>query len=415
MSAPVRWGWHREAALKALTQLPADLIPLALDAASHLQDDEGRADVLAILVPKSGPEQRQAILQLELDRLRAIRDDNVRDEVLARLVPCLRPEERSNEAMSSMEVSTKVGARSGDFTTFAGLLPYLPPDTATSALDRALDLVTQIPNDRVRAQALVSLAPLLPDSAIPRVLGLVEQVNDEWARSQALGSLAPLLPDSAIPRVLELVAAMNTYPHRALAPLVERLHPQQRPDTVERIVSRLEEIAVELPGDLLKALPGIVAHLTDDQVDRIVRLIMEIQSVSIRTTQWLMPAALELSTNERRRALTNLATQKKHHVRPESLPSALAIEEDDRRAIALGKLLPVLQDDDRYRALDRMLRSCLGVQVTSRSPEATYHGIDRSFLLQLIAQTSPDLTVMGGESCASEIALAIRECGNWWP
>jgi hypothetical protein len=431
-------NWQRLAALNALLQLPRQLLDRALEAADDIQADEGRAEVLATLVPRLPEERRRVILRRELFRVRSIGDEAAQLHALAALVPYAPQDMRTELAKAVLEASQAMGEHNDDFGMVAELWPHLPSDQAAVALDQALDAARAIGDAERRAGALATLVPSLPEARIPEALEIARSLGDD-----ALVVLAPLVP------------------HLPL---------EQRQQTIVQLLDTVQgDLFVELPGDFVYVLRAVASELNDDQVtaalarteemprfheslqadalailaprlrrperDRVLAIADGLDGLPyIRAVVSLTPllperrraAALRkaqettthLADEERGRALIALTPllADQRTALAEALEAAMAITEDDRRANALADLLPHLTGAEQVNAYDRMLRSCLGVRIVMTIASSQIRqGIDRAFLLERIARSANVLASMGGDHVVAETTRAIRKTATWWP
>jgi hypothetical protein len=431
--------WRRAAALNAVAQLPQNLVEVALEAVDKATSHEGRADVLGVLVRRLPQGRRVKILRKELQRVRGIHDQTSYGQTLAAIADHAPPEARADLAEAALEATQTMSRHERYFQVIASLCKQLPTHRASAIRRQALNDLS--PEGNLRSQAL------------------------------ALAAIIPCMTDSEIPETHSLVSALGKYAYLALAPLVPRLPPEQRQDEITKVLSAVQGVViVELPNDFVAVLRPIAPHLDNAQVMSALTLIEEIhgyhdpsradaviilgpylrtsgvaRAVSItnrlkdglsfvRATASLVP---RLSGQQRTKALRKaIAKAKELDKEPRSrafaeiaplladptamlsaaLAAAMTIDEDDRRAQALSHLLRYLAVADCTQAYESMLRSCLGMRVTSRiGSTVNRENIDRAFMQARIADSAGTLAAIGGEQVVMEVARAMRETAAWWP
>jgi energy-coupling factor transporter ATP-binding protein EcfA2 len=387
-------NWLQPAALDALSQMPRQLLDRALEAADDVRADEGRAHVLATLVPRLPQERRRSILRRELSRVRSIGDEAAQSRALAALVP------------------------------------HLPRDLHTE------------------------LADSVPEPS--QALDATRAIDDPLQRALVLAELVPTLPEAILPEAVEMARSLGDDAYLALTPLVPRLPVEQRQQTIRQVLDSVQdENFVELPGRFVHVLRGVVSELDDDQVtaalartkeipwgheplradalailaprlggrerDRALAIARGLHGLPyVRAMASLAPllperrrtAALRKAQATARRligqdgvraltALTPLLPDRRAAL-AEALEAAMAITEDDHRAYALVDLLPHLTGAERARAYDRLLRSCLGVRIVMTiGGSHIREDIGRAFLLDRIAASADVLASMGSDHLVS--------------
>jgi hypothetical protein len=294
------------------------------------------------------------------------------------------------------------------------------------------------------------------------------------AHAQALSVLIPSLPEAAIPAALGEAQELGNDAYLALAPLVPRLPVEARQGAIAQVLEAVQRndrlVVIELPEDFIDVLGPIAASLSDAQLRTALALTEAIsrghaslkadaltilaprlrgstldQALSIaqglsdrlsrvRALASLAPSlaerkrtailsdahrtARQLDGKERVRAAVVLAPllAERRKILSQALEATLMIDEDDRRADALGLLLPSLVGPERLSAFDRMLRSCLGVRVVKTVGATVFRdSIDRAFLLERIAAAAGVVQAIGGEHAVEATARAVRDATSEWP
>ena len=298
------------------SQLPADLLPKALDMARAIEDDETRALALIALAPRFPGTEREDVLAEVLDAARSIGEE--RDRAL----------------------------------TLATLAPQLP----AALLPKALDMARAIEEDECRAWALVALAAPLAETEREDVLAAATGFIQETLNSiffygaGHFGALAR--PAALLPKALDMARAIEDDETRAqaLIALAPHFPGTEREDVLAEVLDAARSIGEERDrastlATLARQLPPMAKRRTDALVEA-VQIIWAIEDSSDRA-MILADLAPELSSN--RELLT------------ESLQSARAIAEDADRSWALSRLAPYLPKAERVNALTEALRAAKAI------------------------------------------------------
>jgi hypothetical protein len=429
-------NWQRSAALNALLHLPRQLLDRALEAADDIPADEGRADVLAMLIPRLPQERRRMILRRELSRVRSIGDEAAQRRTLAALIPHLPQDMRPELANAVLQASQAMGEHNDYFGMVAELWRHLPSGRAAVVLDQALDAVRAIDDSRRRAEALAALVPSLPEARIPEALEIAQSLGDD--AYLALAPLVPHLPDEqrqqTIRQVLDRVQdeLFGELPDR-LGYVLRAFASELDDDHVTAALARLGEISWGHEWLRADALAILAPRLRRPQRDTALAIARGLDGLPyVRAMASLAPllperrrgavlrkareAAGRLADEARVRALIALTPLlgDQRTALAEALEAAMAIAEDDDRAYALAELLPHLMGAERLNAFDRMLRSCLGMRIVlTIGGTHIRQSIDRAFLLERIASTADVLASMG-DHIVAETTRAIHETAAWW-
>ncbi|NEQ10400.1 MAG: hypothetical protein F6K37_32060 [Moorea sp. SIO4E2] len=199
---------------------------------------------------------------------------------------------------------------------------YLP----SSLLPEALDCARGISDEKYRADALVALAPHLPD-VLPQALDCARGISDESDRAHALVALAPHFPD-VLPQALDCARGLDHESDRAHALVALAPH---FPDVLPQALDCARGLDHE--SDRAHALVALAPHFPD-----------------------VLPQALDCARGisdkkHRAKALIALAPHLPD-VLPEALDCARGIDHERYRAEALVALAPHLPEELLPQALD---------------------------------------------------------------
>lgn len=193
-----------------VTNIPSSLIVAAVKAgvltpqaglnyARQASKPEQRAEDLAALVPHLAGE----LVEEAVASLCEIREADDRIEalnIIASHLPLELQERAWREALAAAREIEYAWRHSA--TTLTTLVPHLPPELMSEALDAA----RKIGNSEWRSEALAALAPRLPqelqEHAWREALAAGCEVGDDWRRSRALDALAPHLPSDLMGEAL---------------------------------------------------------------------------------------------------------------------------------------------------------------------------------------------------------------------
>ena len=230
--------------------LPPDLLPEALAAVWAIQNDTNRADALSGLAPFLPPD----LLPEALAATREIQSEYVRANALSSLAPFLPPDLLPEALAATREIQSEYVRANA----LSSLAPFLPPDL----LPEALAATREIQSEYVRTYALSSLAPFLPE-LLPEALAAVWEIQfqDEYYLADALSSLAPILPPDLLPEALAAAREIQDDRGRALA--LNSLAPILPPDLLPEALAAAREIQSE--SDRTYALSSLADKLSQIQ------------------------------------------------------------------------------------------------------------------------------------------------------
>jgi hypothetical protein len=352
------------ALVRLAPQLPADLLPQAMDIAVNI----GSAGYTSRALVGLARYLPQDLLARAVAKAGEITDQVASIEALAGLAPYLDNDKRmavftqAASLMATVQPMFKSHAQ-------AAVLTALVPCLGVAAFPRAIDMAKNIEDPPRRVRTLIALALHMPadQRGIPLAL-VVKNLADADNCADILTEIAPHLPAELLPHALAEAAAIRFSPDRVKA--FVGLAPYLPVDVLTRIVATvgslpaqgmqaalLSGLAPHLPAELLipalttaivmteltakaTALAGLVPCLTASQ-----RLVVLPEAIA---------AASEASPETKAAAFTALAPYL-----PADQQSALLVEavdaatrpRDMSRAQTLAKLAPLLSEDLLARAL----------------------------------------------------------------
>lgn len=205
-----------------------------------------------------------------------------RGRALAKLAPNL-PKELLPEALAVARALPEQIPFFGGYArseALTELMPHLPEKGAKEALEA----ISQIKNEQVRARYLGRLAPDLPASDLKKALDIARSMQNERARTEALTSLIPHLPEDLKPELLKIVGEL---PERSLAS--ERmLKTEALIELAPRLPAPLLEEAVRIAQEIgneqarAQALSGLAPHLPEEWVEEVLAAARGIGDETIR-------------------------------------------------------------------------------------------------------------------------------------
>jgi NB-ARC domain len=359
-------------------QLPADLLPEALELARGISEPYRRAQALAAVAPHLPAPDRDAGLADALGLPRQAGHPDRRAGLLAMLAPHLP----TGQVRAALKLARTLEQASYRAWVLDGLAPRLPEPERHAALAEALALVRASNDPDERAEALQHLAPHLPTDLLPAALELTGTINRPHPRALVLDGLAPRLPEPM--RRAALAAALALPPD---------------PEDPEQLVQLLAFLAPHLPADLFPAAleltgtiddpdprvlplaflaPHLPAELLPAALEQVGTLpayarASTLAALAPQLPTDLLPAALDLvrsiQTSERGEALGALAPRLPADLLPAALELARAVEDQGPLAQALAALAPHLPAVDRRAAL----ADALGLARAVPDPDARAH------------------------------------------
>jgi hypothetical protein len=247
-----------ESAAERLTllapRLPVRLIPLALDAISAVPFPT-YVEALTALVPRVPPAERAEVLAGYRDRAREFDDAQARAMALAALAPLLTGRDRLDTVAAAAQAAGELTDPISQISTVAEVAAQLAPDERQALVGPAIRATVALSPPALRVSAIAMLAPFLGDDKSAWVRE-AHTIATSLPDPQALIELAPCLPDALVPPAFEYASALRhpTLRARGVAALAARV----TDDQLERALSGLSGPLLD-PG-VFKAL---APHLTD--------------------------------------------------------------------------------------------------------------------------------------------------------
>jgi hypothetical protein len=429
------WDWKKQAALQVLSNLPSSLAEISLESVDKIFNDDDRADILYVIVPKLPQTRRPQVLTAEIARDSAIGDTLARTQALA------------------------------------SLAKHMPKNEQAGLAETVLNTAQTI--ERYRFRAIATVAPCLDEarvaSLVRKALSAIQDLSESSSRRRALIELAPVLK-SEFSDALRIAEELDTADYPALAALVSYLPIGQRHDLIDKCLKAAGGwVATELPEDFVAALKilseymnraqladawkigrtlrdperadvitVLAPHLDDQQIEEAASTLHNEPNDDWTASAWAALAS-RLSGNRQSSALSKaleaandpnvgapfvrtlpvllpqLGKDERINVLSNALRRALSIDEDDHRAATLCTLVPSLSSRSRLCAIEEVLKSCTGTRlVTTIGSTRVARGLDRQFLLQQIANLAEVLAEMSGETLIAEIVRAISDTTAWW-
>ena len=368
--------------------LSADMIDLALTAATSISDDDARAAALTGLAPHLPPDQQGVGLGRALAAAEAICEDHPRAEALASLAPYLPPE-LLDQALTAAAGITSSRVRAW---VLAALARHLPPGLRRAVLAEALAAATSITTHDARTAALTKLALHLRPAEQQEVLTQAANADITQASWEPLSALARHLPTDQRYAVLAqaLHAALASGHWSSMA--VKDLAPQMPPDLLSQAHAAVMTMSPRTHG--LEVASGLAPYLPLDLLD-----------------QTLTAATAITAEDDRARALVKLAPHLPAGLLDQALAAATAITTPENRAEALVGLVPHLPPDQRPAVLDQAL--------TATVAATTDFGCGRALadLAPLLppALLTTALDVAEGIATDDDRARALTELARYMP
>jgi NB-ARC domain/APAF-1 helical domain len=251
----------------------------------------------------------------------------------AQAIKALVPHWPKNLLFQVLEITLAMKPGQPQANALIGLAPYLP-ENLPQILAQTLEAVHAIPDEFFRSQALAALAEYLPDTLLSQALEIADDIKWERYRAETLSALAPKIPVNLLPKVLaaarrlwdgrervKALSALAYYEPKILPEALQiarSLNPLQRP-------SALTILAHQRPKILPKALKAI--RTSTDLTNRVKaillgRLLQDFPEVSSEALK--AACAIEYPL-ERGETLAELAPYLPKHLLPKVLEAALSI------------------------------------------------------------------------------------------
>jgi hypothetical protein len=184
----------------------------ALAAAQAIEEGYWRVQALTAIAHRLP----QGLLAEPLAAARALQDADRQGMTLAKLAPYL-PRELLSKALAAVEAIERYQSRWSDSEekwreALAGV-----PDHAAAVLLAEAGAVREINGEKYQAQALVALAPHLPQELLAQALTVAQAIRSEEHRAEALVGMAPHLPKALLAQALTIARAIRWEAYRAEA------------------------------------------------------------------------------------------------------------------------------------------------------------------------------------------------------
>jgi molybdopterin-biosynthesis enzyme MoeA-like protein len=221
-----------------------------------------------------------------------------------------------------------------------GLAPHLPE----SMMKEALDAAKQIQNESERAEALVGLAPHLPESMMKELLDAaiqisygchwgngLNQIKHQYYRTVTLVKIAPYLPESMMKEAFDAAIQIQDEYYRAEA-LVK-----MAPYLPESMMKEALDVAIQIQcqSDRAIALVGLVPHLPESMIKKVLDAAIQIQD------EW-----------SRAKALVGIAPHLHESMMKKALDATIQIQNESKRVEALAGIAPYLPESMMKKALN---------------------------------------------------------------
>jgi hypothetical protein len=261
------------------------------------------------------------------------------------------------DAEQELAIQVKCALCQASVVAFSTTIPegLLPWALKAGQLDaqQALNVVQRIPDEDMRAEALMDLIPDLPQNGLPLALETVRSISRSYSpsRAQLLERLIPHLPDALLDEALDV--ARSTEDHSTRAQAMTALNQRQFDDQRDALVAETLEVvwAIRYQSYQARELVRIAPYTPAGLLSEAVNIARSIRGDESRV-----------------RALTGLIPYLAEDIRPAVLEDALnmarvmepeefhAVREPVLRARALAQLLPYLdgqaQDNIAQEVLD---------------------------------------------------------------
>ena len=320
--------------------LPEHLLQDALTAALAIEEQGDRGRVLAGLLPRLSPPQREKYSQATLAAINQIADSIIQAEVLIQLIPHLSAAAQQQALEKALAASWAIEHKGDRVRILIGLTPLLPDVEQKQALRRAIGTTEAIEDGYLRAEALAGLVPLLSGPLLRRGLEIAQAIGDNDGRAWALTKLIPCLSPTERERLLSDAfhsaqeIKHKTWRAEALAELAPFLTAWER----EQALRDGRKVAQEIEdGDERGwALAGLAPYLPDSMLQEGIDAAQEVQGRGSRAA-----------------ALIRLTPRLAAHGHPEeALKVAKTIDDEYLQAEALSALAPHLTPPLLKDALD---------------------------------------------------------------
>jgi hypothetical protein len=363
-------GKYRADALIGLAPyLPDELKPQALEVTRSISSESYRMYALIGLLPNFSEELKLQVVTEAFKAVRSISDVKYRAEAFIGLAPHLPVGLKMQAVTESLKAARDIGDESSRVNALIGLAPHLPDKLKTQAMTEALEAVCSISSEFppsvetlidltsyfggpvFRVNALIGLAPHLPDNLMPQALKAARSISDGKYRAKALIGLAPHLPDNLMLQALEAARSISDGKYRAdaLIGLAPYLPVELKPQVVNEALEAVCSIGKE--GFRTKTLIDLAVHLPDNfKQQAVAKALEDARSIGGKKAQVdaLIGLVPHLSENFKRQAVAK------------AFQAACNIGSEWDRTKVLKSLAPHLSDNLKLQALEDVCSISIG-------------------------------------------------------
>ena len=377
---------------EALVEHEPMVVPARLAAAvAAIGDERERREALLALIKRLPESARGGFLALGL----GLRDEYHLSAFVGAAAPYFGPDHINAARRATARIRSKFSRRSAREALAPHVRPswvarmrqrfgtarHAPAEQADETLRRAATL-----NEYHRAQALIRLAPSLPDQLAPEALRLCAGIWHDFLRARVLEGMMPFLSEPRKAEALTIAAG------------IEIAHAQ---------AGAIAGMVPHLSAPLLDQVLTILASMDDERQQVVVLVALAPHLEGPRLQQVIASTSARLSGARcRAEALAVLGARlpsgsQRAELLAEALRIAHAIDEDGRRVAALRLLLPLLPADLQETAV------CALLAAAGREPRAT--------LLETVPILIGAVDGFRSQSNVLDAYHAVRDVGEWFP
>lgn len=343
--------------LQALpTNLPAELLVAAIDAAAGLTYPEDRACTLGVLANQLPAEQRTEVLHQALDAVQAIDFDGTRIEATCALLDCLPPEMRAQVLRQALDGAIAISYDNSRARALGELAGQLPSELLSEALEAALAMSFE-PD---RCDALCALVHHLPPELLPIAIDAVIAV-DHIFRVRAIAELIEYVPagrraELARQTIADILLqeSLSLFVD-ALGRLVGYLPVDEQTDVLRRTVATA--LAHENPHTRISVLHDVAKYLPAGERTEVLRQALDIALAEIEfgLAHTLGRLAEDLPAELLAIALDAAIAMTDEEARVEALTACAEYLPDELLGIALQAAIAITDDYGRFRAVNAVV------------------------------------------------------------
>ncbi|WP_410509646.1 NB-ARC domain-containing protein [Methanosarcina hadiensis] len=390
-------------------QKKEELKQKALDIVFRIKDNGERALVLSTIVPYLDEQKKEETIEKILDTTSKIKGNHyTKGESLSKIIPYLNGQKKEEVIEKALGATYMIEDNDGDFSkvlALSAIIPYLDSPKKEEVIEKCLDSISKIIGDGYEYESVAALSAIVPyfvdqEKVIVRALDVVSKIEYDDVRAEALSTIVPYLDEQkkeeTIEKILDATLKIkdNNYAKaEALSAIVPYLERQKKEEIIEKIL----DAAYKIENDHVRAntLLTIVPYLDDQKKEDFIEKILNVAS-KIKSGIGISKILLSIDPK--------LDGQKKEELIEKAFDVILKIENDNKRADAFNIMLPHLRNlpmDNLYfwwRKAIQILR------------ERT-----RSNLLLDIIVLIPVISELGEDDILFEISQAILDVSRWWP